>query len=82
MDYADKIDMMDDDCDIEWFPIDAWDFIILDELKNRLKSVWLHELVRNNFVYFPKMKHLWHWRVDFSMINEFTVWNLISTNIK
>lgn len=22
MDYANKIDMMDDDCDIEWFPIE------------------------------------------------------------
>lgn len=80
MDYADKIDMMDDDCCIEWFPMKDFDFVILDEFKNRLKSAWVYEIVKDNFIYFPRMKHLWHWRVDFSMINEFAVWELIHSN--
>ena len=62
------------------FPeIDFW-LLRVEHIKQRLKNAWVYEIVRDNFVYFPTMKHLWHGRVDFSMINEFTVWNLISIN--
>lgn len=42
MDYANKIDMMDDDCDIEWFPMEnkeLWKSIIEAILLNPDKQI-------------------------------------------